>query len=354
MKRHRHESSGHWASKVALVVGSFLVFGAIAYAIVQIFFSSETDYYHDPTGNYELSYLDHRGRRLSEIEGALGLMMDPFTFYRNYPDQRTDCFTIDANGFRGGIRDAQKPKVVILGGSAAFGRGLRSDDETFAARLNQRVPAYTFINAGVTGFASGQELAYMIHYLDRLRPAVYIAFDGWNDLVDYGRPRKHFGANGDIYFAFAERLHQYHLLMRKPTSKPWPFPAAEAEKDAAEHLSDVVRIYESNLEKMHAWARSRGARFVVVFQPIVTSRRNRSEAEAKMPLPAATADAYRDFIARAKAFCRTNGIPCCDVNEEPAFQQSPKTLFLDVVHMSADGHEVVAGILQRVLGELGR
>jgi len=354
MNRHRHASSGHWASKVALAAGSFLVFAAVAYALVQMFFSGETDYYRDPTGAYELSFLDHRGRRLSETEGALGLMMDPFTFYRNYPGQRTDFFTIDENGFRGGIRDAQKPKVVILGGSAAFGRGLRSDDETFAARLNRRVPAYSFINAGVAGFASGQELAYMIHYLDRLRPAVYIAFDGWNDLVDFGRPRKHFGANGDIYFAFAERLHQHHLMMRDPGSKPWPLPAAEVEKDAAEHLNDVVRIYESNLEKMHAWARSRGARFVVVFQPQVRSRKTPTEAEEKIPLPAATADAYRDFVERAEAYCRSHGIPCCDVNEEPAYQQSRKTLFLDAVHMSADGHEVVAGILQRVLGELGR
>jgi len=194
--------------KIGLAIASTVVFGAIGYAVLVFFFPKQGGYYIGQGSGYSLSFLDDRGKRISTETGPLGLMFDPLTFYRTYPNHYSDKFTIDENGFRGGILDVYKPKVIILGGSAAFGYGLPSDDMTFSARLNHLVDKYTFVNAATVGYASGQELSLMIHYLDRFRPDIYIVFNGWNDLIPMETDRICVGVNGQ------------HLVLRIVVSNP--------------------------------------------------------------------------------------------------------------------------------------
>ena len=117
----------------------------------------------------EFSFYDQWGRPVSGRAGALKLVLDPATIYANWPAQRTEAFTIDEHGFRATPRRPGRPQIVLLGGSAAFGWLLASDQATFAVKLAERMTAYDVLNAAVIGFQSGQELSLMIHRLDNPR-----------------------------------------------------------------------------------------------------------------------------------------------------------------------------------------
>lgn len=334
------------ASKVALALGSFVVFAAAAWIFLGHYFSGGRARYHDPEGAYQLSFLDDRGNRVSSREGPLGLMLDPFTFFRNFPNQRTDRFSIDEHGFRGGIRNETQPKVFILGSSTAFGYGLDSDDQTVAARLDRRLESLTCVNAAVVGYLSGQELGLMIHHLDRWRPAFYVAINGWNDFREHQVSRRQLGVNSE-YFNFAKRLGQYRQTRDGASQTPWPFPAPAEAASAEERLRDALSVYVANLEKMNAWARGRGARFLVVHQPTVQCKRSPTEAERRIGVEPGLASRYRSFIEEARSRCGKLGIESLDLHDDAAFRDSPKTLFLDPVHWSASGHEAAAAVLEK-------
>ena len=71
--------------------------------------------------------------------GPLKLVLHPFVSYANLPNQKTPHFSINNLGFRGrDIRkggEKTKNRIIVVGGSTAFGTGLQYDDETFARRL---------------------------------------------------------------------------------------------------------------------------------------------------------------------------------------------------------------------------
>ena len=134
-------------------------------------------------GEYSLVFVDHLGRRLSEKDGSLDFALDPYSLYRNAPFQETKLFRIDGHGFRGGFDEADpRPRVLCVGGSAAFGFGLASDVDVFTARLAALEPRWQVVNAAVVGYLSGQELAEVVHRGDVVAPAAVVALDGWNDL----------------------------------------------------------------------------------------------------------------------------------------------------------------------------
>jgi len=87
---------------------------------------------------YWPSLQTHDGIALGTRFGPLKLVLHPFVSYANLPNQKTPHFSINSLGFRGGdIRKDEKTKkrIIVVGGSTAFGTGLQYDDETFARRL---------------------------------------------------------------------------------------------------------------------------------------------------------------------------------------------------------------------------
>ena len=132
----------------------------------------------------EFSFSDQEGRPISGRSGQLKLVLDPATIYANWPSQRTAHFTIDERGFRATPRRERHPQVFVLGGPAAFGWKLPSDQATLAWLLGERMADYQVVNAAVCRFLSGQELALMTQRLDSPRAKAYVAFTGWNDQSD--------------------------------------------------------------------------------------------------------------------------------------------------------------------------
>jgi lysophospholipase L1-like esterase len=294
-----------------------------------------------PGGPYSGYLVDRLGQPLSRRHGDIKLVLDPWTTYRNLPGQKLPYLTIDANGYR--VADPMpaggRKTVVILGGSAAFGQGLASDAETFAAQLARGRPALHVVNAAAVGFLSGQELAEMVHYADRRQPALYVVFDGWNEV--------HAQSDGVAGYALGynwQMLGQIEEQLRKAVdgkaAKPAPFRPSPHE---------VAAAYIENLDRMHTFARGRGAEILFVFQPHLSAALDRGGRFAawrkKWYWEAFDADIHT-VVTRAVAACHERGWTCLDMsNALPGAE-----LFIDPVHPNAAGHARIAELLTPIFG----
>jgi hypothetical protein len=314
------------------------------------------------TDHYRPTLVDQWGRPLTERRGDLQLMLDPFTLYRNFPNQRTSHFAIDANGFRGSGAEARgAPGAVVLGGSAAFGMGLGSDGETFTARLNVLDPDHRWVNAAVVGFLSGQELSQMMHYADRLEPKLYIAFDGWNEQYSQLFPEqvgREFGYNWAMFEMLQDRLFQFVASEVPPGSSGLQPLVPRPAFDPAVNQERIFVAYARNLKRMADFGRSRGA----VFQPHLGKKRrlvaNEGPAwgawrKAHQTTHGRFVEQYDALIARARAYSEAERIPFLDLNQSPRLLEHPDALFVDAVHLNAVGHQIVAELINERLRRLG-
>jgi hypothetical protein len=315
----------------------------------------------------EFSFYDQWGRPISGKTGRLKLVLDPATIYANWPSQREDSFTVDDDGFRATPRRPGRPRIILLGGSAAFGWFLPSDRATFAWRLAESMTEYDVINAGVIGFQSGQELSLVVHRLDNPRVWAYVAFDAWNDLFDpvvestSMRPLPVLGFNNtflliqnqlwDFYRSHGEAVAERRRLAA-PRLPQMPMDA---------YAGLVTETYLRNVERMHAFARARGARFLLVLQPEVGSKPVPSPEErdtlarwdtAKGYVKSGFPERYATMRKAAGEFCAGRGIAFLDVSNAPEFRAESATLFIDAVHLNERGNRLVADIIERRLREL--
>jgi hypothetical protein len=309
--------------------------------------------------DYAPSFYNRQGQQLSSQTGSLALLLNPFGFYVNYPDQQTQRFRIDGNGCRhSGRRGERQQLAVVLGGSTAFGQDLASDRETFSSVLNTLGLDYYFYNCAVVGYASGQELALMVHRLDRMQPVLYILFHGWNDIYSPLNLARSWpvrfpsiGYNGQ-FSVLESRLRKYWEIEEKPGAATGDMlrPVTHV-LDRDQLVSAILENYVSNVEKMRDFAAARGADLMIVLQPDLGLKPLRTEEEEDIIrnwgkrtryLSNHISAAYRQFLDSAKRRLAEKGIRYIDINESPWFVDTGSTLFLDPVHLNAEGHRLVA------------
>jgi lysophospholipase L1-like esterase len=321
--------------------------------------------YQQPNQEYDLSFYNQMGQKISEPNGTLKLMIDPFTVYRFYPNQKTRSYSINQYGFRDGYTSRKSYTAMLMGGSAAFGFALDGDEKTFSSKISSNNPKYNMINAAVVGFLSSQELSQMIHYLDDLEPKLYIVFNGWNDIYDpYTFAKAWPVSHGPIgynnaFFMIEKRLAEYFQItvqerdLQVSNLEQFGTPLSEID-----YFNKILQTYILNVKKMQAFAYARGASFLLIFQPELGNKRIKSAAEQETLnawgsrfgyLDRKIPQRYEKLIHEAKKFFREQHIQFIDMNDEPEFSENPRTVFFDVVHPNDLGHEIIANIINRVL-----
>lgn len=393
----------------------FLIQCFICIGLILSFLSVEV-YLHNKQRRVEQGKIDnwgfplgicaHNGERISKESGVIQLALAPYTIYKNLPNQKNSKVTINAEGFRGGavslIPDT-RTRVIVVGGSAAFGVGLSNDDETFEALLGKFNNGYEVINAGVAGFLSGQELTYVVTELVDYHPRVIIAYNGWNDLHEswyhetwFGikKEKDEIGYNTNFFFIQIERklVDNYQTQVNLFSSfqrffstavdksaiisgirekmlqfkqKVIPVPSAPrgqmTKAQQEDYLNDIVDTYTKNLIKMHSFCKSQGIQFLVVFQPEVGLKSKKSSEEREMLAHWVFGSSnyaqefpqlYGRFIGRSKEIINKNGVPYIDINTYPEFNNNSDTLFIDPVHASKKGNEIIARIINEYLKTL--
>jgi lysophospholipase L1-like esterase len=301
---------------------------------------------------YTWEFVTHDGLSLSDDQkGPLKLALHPFAGYSNLPNHHTANFVINRMGFRG--KDYQpvhglKKRIVLLGGSTAFGTGLDEDGETFGSQL-ERLLNVEVINGAVIGHGSGQELAYLLMNLVDLKPDLVLTLDGWNDY--YKRKElsdpKLLGTNGFEQLESRLRVlaeqndpslwrrttHLPRLLFPKVTDRLinsrvglWTGMWKQQEQQALP-LEAAARTYSVNIVKMNRLASAFKYNFLCVIQPVVGRH-----------------EEYRLFRDTVKAGLDRNQVRVLDLEEVP---QITDDMFLDGMHTNAAGHRMMAEIVAK-------
>ncbi len=156
------------------------------------------------------------GRRACEHYMRLdNFTLFPFTMFHFQRNYRSRVVNTNSLGFRAReLADFEKdprPKVIILGGSAAFGTYASSDAHTLSAELEaalaRRGRPVTCINLAMGGFTSEQEMITLARIGLRLNPVAVLAVDGANDVL-------HYSALRDAPFRYGNLARLYQLGTR--------------------------------------------------------------------------------------------------------------------------------------------
>lgn len=181
--------------------------------------------------------------------------------------------SLDALGFREPAlaRAAGRKLAFLLGGSAAFGVFASSNDATVSSHLNRLQEEYFFVNAGMPGFSSMQELARLAIEIADHAPSLVITLDGWNDLAV---------ARDSSIQARGLPLSTprgFPALQDQVEPRPWfgrrDDPIAEP-SSPDERIAAAAAAYRKNTERMAVISRTIGAEFISVFQPVAALHRH--------------------------------------------------------------------------------
>lgn len=358
---------------------------------------------------FDMSVYTHDGIKITRGPGTLKLITDPFTGFKNFPNQKTRWFNISSDGFRGreiNKKTNRRGRIIVTGGSAAFGTGVHSDNETFQVFLQKLNDKYEVINAGIPGFLSGQELTYIVTDIADYQPDIIMSFSGFNDLDSqwhhqffFGKPKKvkELGYNGNFYFIQIEKalinnfraenyvLYSFRRFLgtligkssllellkhnieivkstrRNSVAKNNSFAAPGADVHKTSYFADIVNNFTGNLIKMNDFCRCRNIIFIAVLQPELGNKKIKtSEEEMLLESWAFGTSNYREefpqlytkFCEDTKQVLAAHGIPYIDINSYSEFSENQKTLFCDVVHTNKTGNMVIAEIINRSLEKL--
>lgn len=313
---------------------------------------------------YSWSFNTPNGESLGGSRGTLKLMVHPLVGYTNLPNQKTPHFSINALGLRGDEVSEKRPgamRIVVIGGSAAFGTGLDDDSQTFSSQLERKLDGVESVNAAVIGHRSGQELAYLVSELVDLEPDWVIALDGFNDFTSVGGARwnKWMDVNGSLQVQNQllrltmlvergplTRLANLHHVIFPRIAARWgairlsAIHARAVKEFGVYTLDEVVERYLHNIEKMAGVARAFGARFLCVIQPSESGMHTNQSEEP-----------YARFRAHVKTSARLGDVPMLDLNEHA--DRIEANMFMDNVHLDARGNQMMAEIVAANLRRLG-
>jgi lysophospholipase L1-like esterase len=275
---------------------------------------------------------------------------------------------VNALGLRGPEANAVPApgvrRVLVLGDSSTFGEGVR-DDETFPARLAaelaaRRPAAWEVLNAGVQGYNTATELAWLERRGFALRPALVIVAFNLNDYDDTpvigprgiltGAPAARDGGGRRV----VDRLEFVLLLRSLIGDRGDPFagmPRSAFVLRPGERFVQFDR-FVSALRKRF-WAAPEAARW----EAVVTALGGLRDAARRHGVPLLVAivpDGDQvgvenpDLAAQRRLgeACARLGLDCLDL--QPALAAAaPRDgeLYLDTMHPNAAGQRVIAATL---------
>ena len=259
-------------------------------------------------------------------------------------------FTINAEGFRGRLPEAARDsdiRVLMVGGSAVFGTGV-ADANTLPAMLEARLrngglSNVAVLNLGVEAITIQQEAAIVREWLPRVSPAVVVFHDGANDFLLHGwlalrAARDNLFRADTIGARLAGRIEQLALvaaLKRAITT------ATMAPANGSSIVAAARSAYARGRREAEGLCRDAAVRCVFVIQPIIMDRTELSYPE-QLDVYAREKDypgygaLYRQFVDAVRSdFPDT-------LDPSAAIAAQPRMMFLDWVHVTASGNDVLA------------
>ncbi len=291
--------------------------------------------------------------------GAPYLPGNPFLLWEMVPGERTEMGVdvhINTLGFRGRETTQQKPtglkRVVLLGDSTVYGHGVEGQ-AVFGQRLAESLgPSFEVINLGTPGYSTAQSINYMAMRGWALDPDLLVIANLWSDnnfdsFVDKQLLSERHNANAAPVLATALQSSALYRWL------DWEIrlaPRAEDIKTVGWMLGQTptggyrrvnVNDYAKNLQFLAESARAHGAEVVFVALANKVDLGEETTGAIAWPL-------YREVMT---AVAKQQGAPLVDITS--VFQASEfhrDSLFLDELHPSATGHQLIADAIAAAIG----
>lgn len=270
---------------------------------------------------------------------------------------------INSKGFVGaefaGVKPLGSYRIFAVGDSCTFAGDWDVSYSAFLGRmLNADNQRYEVINAGIEGYNSESALGRLRDDILKYGPDLVTIYIGWNDLMKVSP--SNMSSSGRVTW-LGEALN--HSYLYKGLSKVMFFyvrpilmqPGLTGD-ESEYHVFDqfIPATYEENVSAMVALLRERNVRVLLLTRPTVLTRNMSAEdlrsqhvffpffPEAySVPRLLSLHDAYNNSVRRLAERLQ---VPLVDL-DEIFNQRSKRTLFWDTMHLSAEGHQVVADAL---------
>ncbi|QYX79567.1 SGNH/GDSL hydrolase family protein [Streptomyces akebiae] len=310
----------------------------------------------------------------------------PYLMYFHAAEHHSEVVSTDRLGFRlsegrgqrasVGGRVPEGPVRLIAGSSSVFGIGASSDAATLASRLwDRHAPGGPWLNFGGRSFNSAQELLLFVLYR-HLVPQIeeIVLFSGFNNLGLARLPRWMQGDSGAFFngHEYFDQVAEARARKHKGAGHPrWPRRRTPERSSAELSVPDLggqldlaVDLTVRHLDNWNLLAQGLGARLTFVLQPLAPWVRERPAPQEKLLFDEldgianfseaygdiCTIDVGRRYADRLRRGCEKLGIPFHDMN--PVLGAAISTtdwIFVDRIHFTDEGHDIVAGLLAEQL-----
>lgn len=292
----------------------------------------------------------------------------------SYRTQASEPTIVNSRGFTGGEFEDPLPagwlRIVSVGDSCTFGAGtLRG---TYPAALEERLrstgggPRIQVINAGIEGLNSELALRRLKSKVVPLAPDLVTIYIGWNDLMKFDPDGQVENPRMALIARWLDRLWTVKGLRKLLfyNLRPRIAPPRTGPESRTGHYADYrPAVFEKNLREMIETARAIPAKVVVMTLPSVVSDDMSVEdvRRANVQFPYFRgANAVGDFVDLIAAYNRAilrvaaeQNVPVIDLASEVNARPDRRELFLDTMHATGAGREVIADILARELRAQG-
>jgi len=286
--------------------------------------------------------------KLFQADPVLGWRLLPdLDLERTNPDGKPWQIRTDASGVRGpsSWRKGASGRVLVVGDSFAFGQGVQLA-ERFDRLLEADNPEWSFVNLGVMGYGTDQQVIAARPYLADMRPGDLVLLVTYsNDFIDV--LRRYFSGRAKPYFELTDEGVVEHpprvgwLEVLRDRSYIWARVASLLEKTRRYPFSDVrngVELYDAIL-RHEAWRwGAAGLKVVIAYHGLGNARQ---ENELR-------------FMAGSMGnICARPRLNCVALDAVLARHEC-EGCFLGDGHWSARGHRAVADAIDpRVRTVLG-
>ena len=323
----------------------------------------------------------HRLVRPLGTERHYFIAYDPVLGWKHRPGTiatyKNSLVRIDADGFR--VSEPERgpvtSKVLLVGDSQAFGDGVEAED-TFGAQLENKVPGLRVMNGAVIGYGTDQELLYFELRGRQHAPSVTVlalnAFDLRENLRSnvrngYEKPRfvmtneglqlTNVPVPGDgpldqVDRAVQQHSHVYRLLRglslgsqerpergeRTGNRIPLHRRLAEQVYPSGELFEQSLSVTASILERFGTDAKEVSSRLVVLFMPYQMEFSGSAD--------------YKRHTERLLQVLKERGASGAFTvvdGREAIAGDAVKTLYIDGLHLSPEGHRRIAALLEKTL-----
>jgi lysophospholipase L1-like esterase len=254
--------------------------------------------------------------------------------------------------------------VFVIGGSTVFGVGVGSK-QTISYFLQQMANQFhrklVFVNAGVTGYYSTQELIHLERNVLPHHPAVVISLTGRNDafyglhpnyipdsIPYHGMMRRDLGAL-DPYYSSLEaprwRLHAMNWFTDLLANKRFDW-LKDFESSKLSFHAEAIEVFLRNQRAVHSLLQGLGVQHFLFLQPTINYPERALAAEEK----GMDQDGYVAPLQQAyKRLCvATEGsLDPAWFKGEIDLSKQPGQLFIDNVHLSEAGARLTAEAIYR-------